>query len=68
MPYKLPHQPEMLADWELTASVRDLNAELERTPEDEAADRTILQELLKAVTAEQAERAVQRRLPYSTEE
>jgi hypothetical protein len=68
MPYKLSHQPGMLADWELTATVRDLSAELERTPEDEAADRTRLQELLKAVTTEQNDRAVQRRLPYSAEE
>jgi hypothetical protein len=67
MPYKLSHQPEMLADWELTASVRDLNAEIERTPEDEAADRTILENLLKAVTTEQAERAAQRSLPYGAE-
>lgn len=68
MPYKLTHQPEMLADWELTASVRDLTAELDQTPDDEVADRTALEELLKAVTAEQDERAVQRRLPYSAEE
>ena len=67
MPYKLSHQPGMLTDWELTASVRDLNAELERTPENESADRTILQKLLKAVTTEQAERAAQRSLPYGAE-
>jgi hypothetical protein len=68
MPYTLPHQPGMLADWELTASVRDLTAELERTPDDELTDQAALEELLKAVTAEQDERAVQRSLPYSTKE
>jgi hypothetical protein len=55
MRYKLQHPPGMLADWELSRSLKDLRAIIARTPAG-APERARLQGLADAVMAEQADR------------